>query len=121
MLKQRRMAAEQIAGALFEAEAAIDVAICKTAAFTGAIPAHRRDAGASALVAQDAIARASAAIVALAEARQAIVDAHKDLTVAKGQVGLGAVAFGDPGDKPPPGVEEGGERIAARQLRSVAA
>jgi hypothetical protein len=120
MLKQRRMAAEQIAGALFEAEAAIDAAISKTAALTGAIPELRRQAGASALVGQDAIARASRAIMALADARQAIVDTHKELTVAQGQVGLGAVSFGDTGDKPPPGIEAG-ERIAARQLRSVAA
>ena len=101
MLKQRRMVAEQIAGALYEAEAAIDLAISKTATLTGAMPALRADCGASALIGQDAIARASQAIMALAQARQAIVDTHKELSIAKEQVGLGAIMVDTGGDKPP--------------------
>ena len=105
MLKQRRMVAEQIAGALFAAENAIDAAIAKTAALTGVMPELRKAAGASALIGQDAVERASQAIMSLAEARRAIVETHKELSVAQGQIGLGAVAFGDTGeDKPPPGV-----------------
>lgn len=118
MLKQRRMAAEQIAGALFEAENAIDAALAKTAQLTGCMPLLRKSAGASALIGQDAIERASQAIMALTDARRAIVEAHKELTVAQGQVGLGQVTLaGDPGDKPDPGL---GLRPAAR-LRAVAA
>src|SRR5581483_5664837 len=97
MLKQRRMAAEQIAGALFEAENAIDAAISKTAALTGVMPALRTQAGASALIGQDAVERASQAIMALAEARRAIVETHKELSVAQTQIGLGAVTLMDPG------------------------
>ena len=97
MLKQRRMVAEQVAGALFEAEAAIDAAISKTAALTGAMPALRKQVGASALIGQDAVERASQAIMSLAEARRAIVETHKELSVAQGQIGLGAVRLGDTG------------------------
>lgn len=103
MLKERRMVAEQIASALFEAEAAIDVALSKTAQLAGVMPALRGKAGLSALIGQDAVERATQAIMALAEARRAIVETHKELSVAQEQVGLGAVRMvGDPGgDKGP--------------------
>jgi hypothetical protein len=118
MLKQRRMAAEQIAGALFEAENAIDAAIAKTAHLTGVMPSLRKHAGASALIGQDAVERASQAIMALAEARRAIVETHRELSVAQGQVGLGAVMIDAGGDKPPPSaiLPE-----ANRRLRAVTA
>jgi hypothetical protein len=124
MLKQRRMVAEQIAAALFEAESAIDAAISKTAMLTGVMPALRKQAGASALIGQDAVERASQAIMALAEARRAIVETHKELSVAQEQIGLGAVTLVGPssGDKPGPGAlwHHGEERTTKRNLRTVA-
>ena len=93
MLKQRRMVAEQIAAALYEAEAAIDAAIAKTAPSPASCPTLRRDAGLSALIGQDAVERASEAIAALTVARRAIVETHKELDVAKTQIGLGAVSW----------------------------
>lgn len=118
MLKERRMAAEQVAGALWEAESAIDLALAKTAHFTGVMPSLRAQAGASALIGQDAVERASEAIMALAEARRAIVEAHKELSVVQGQIGLGAVRMGgDPGtDKPPTATAEH-VRTRGRSLR----
>jgi hypothetical protein len=120
MLKERRMVAEQVASALFEAEAAIDAALAKTAHLTGVMPALRRAAGASALIGQDAVERASQAIVALAEARRAIVETHKELSVVQGQIGLGAVMLGEvDSDKPPPqGVAATHHR--RRNLRALA-
>ncbi|MFI4949776.1 MAG: hypothetical protein ACHP7A_01925 [Caulobacterales bacterium] len=121
MLKQRRMVAEQIAGALFEAEAAIDAAIAKTAALTGVMPTLRREAGASALIGQDAVERASQAIMALADARRAIVETHKELSIAQTQIGLGAVML-DPigGDKPPPSFATTEQpQIGRRALRAA--
>src|SRR3954468_19236434 len=121
MLKQRRMVAEQIAGALFEAEAAIDAALSKTATLTGVMPSLRKRAGASALIGQDALERATQAIMALAEARRAIVETHKELSIVQGQIGLGAVTLttmvgDDGGDKPPPaGLET--ERVRMRNIR----
>jgi hypothetical protein len=120
MLKQRRMVAEQIASALFEAEAAIDAALSKTAALTGVMPALRQEAGASALIGQDAVERASQAIMALAEARRAIVETHKELSIAQIQIGLGAVMVGSPGDKPAPAFASD-ERHGRRALRAVQA
>jgi hypothetical protein len=117
MLKERRMAAEQVASALFEAETAIDAALSKTAMLAGVMPSLRKAAGASALIGQDAVERASQAIMALAEARRAIVETHKELSVVQGQIGLGAVKMaGEAGDKPPPsGMEV--ERVRMRNLR----
>ena len=112
MLKQRRMVAEQIASALFEAEAAIDAALAKTAHLAGVMPGLRKDAGLSALIGQDAVERAGEAFAALALARRAIVETHKELSVAQEQMGLGAVMFGDEGEKPP-------SLSAQRRLRRV--
>jgi hypothetical protein len=123
MLKERRMAAEQIAAALWDAEAAVDMAFSKTAAFSGAMPNLRRQAGASALIGQGAFEQATQAMMALAEARRALVEAHKELTLAKQQVGLGAVTMEDPGGTKPPVTIEG--EVAAqktgRALRAVRA
>ena len=120
MLKQRRMAAEHVAGALFDAEAAIDEAITKAATLTGVMPLLRKQAGASALIGQDALERATAAMMALAEARRAIVDTHRELSVVQKQIGLGAVRMGgDPGEKPPP-IEREGD-VPMRQIREVRA
>jgi hypothetical protein len=121
MLKQRRLIAEQIADALFQAEAAIDMALSKTATLTGVMPALRGDAGLSALIGQDAVERASQAISALTDARRAIVETHKELSVAQHQIGLGAVAIdGGGGDKPPvTGAQDG--RIRLRTVRAAQA
>jgi hypothetical protein len=124
MLKQRRMVAEQVAGALFEAEAAIDAALAKTAALTGIMPSLRKQAGASALIGQDALERASQAIMALADARRAIVETHKELSIVQTQIGLGAVTMSDPtgGDKPPPMfASDEHPAIGRRALRAVRA
>jgi hypothetical protein len=118
MLKQRRMAAEQVAAALFEAEAAIDAALTKTATLTGIMPSLRKSAGASALIGQGALEHATQAISALADARRAIVETHKELSIAQTQIGLGAVMVGDPGEEKPPPAPE---LRAGRHLRTVAA
>jgi hypothetical protein len=101
MLKQRRLVADQVAAALFEAEAAIDAALAKTAHLTGIMPGLRSEARISALIGQDAVERASDAILALAQARRQIVETHKQLSVAQRQMGLGAVAYGETDPKPP--------------------
>ena len=124
MLKQRRMIAEQVAAALFEAETAIDNALTKTAALTGAMPAMRKQVGASALIGQDALERASQAISALADARRAIVETHKELSIVQTQIGLGAVVMTDPGTggKPPPMFASDEQpQIGRRALRAVRA
>lgn len=102
MLKQRRMAHDQVATGLFEAEAAIDAALNKTACLTATIPAARAGAGLSALFGQEALESLSETIAALAQARRGIVETHRQLAVVKTQIGLGAVVMtGDDGEKPP--------------------
>lgn len=115
MLKQRRMIADQVAASLFEAEAAIDAALSKTAGLAGVMPGLRTDAGLSALIGQDAVESASVAIAALAQARRAIVETHKQLDMAKTQIGLGAVMYGGL-EKPP-----NAAFVGSRSLRAVAA
>jgi hypothetical protein len=101
VLKERRQAAETVAQALYEAEKAIDAAITHTAALAGLMPATRQNANLSAIVGQDAIMGAIETMQALGVARQSIVATHKQLSVAQRDIGLGAVAFGNLGDKPP--------------------
>ena len=96
MLKQRRLVADQVAACLFEAEAAIDLALAKAAALAGIMPGLRTEAGISALIGQGAVERAGEAFAALAIARRAICETHLELSIAQKQMGLGAVAFGDP-------------------------
>ncbi len=105
MLKQRRMAVEQVAAVLFEAEAAIDAALNKTAALTAIIPIARAGAGLSALFCQEALERCSETIAALAQARRGICETHKELSVVKVQMGLGSMVMdGNNGEKPPHGL-----------------
>jgi hypothetical protein len=104
MLKQRRLYADQVASSLFEAETAIDAAIGKTAALAGVMPNLRAEAGVSALVGQSAYEWASKSIMALTDARRAIIEAHKELSIAQQQIGLGAVMFGQPDKPEDPGV-----------------
>jgi hypothetical protein len=118
MLKQRRLIADQVAASLFEAEAAIDAALAKTAHLAGVMPSLRQGAGLSALIGQDAVERASEAFAALALARRAIVESHKELSVAQGQMGLGAVMFGEM-DKPPTASVRPGR--ALRDARHISA
>ena len=117
MLKQRRMVAEEIAAALFDAEHAIDQALAKTAHLTGVMPSLRAQSGASALIGQGAVERASQAIMALADARRAIVETHMELSIAQRDMGLGAVKLEGPGGEKPPPIERAGER----QLRAIRA
>lgn len=113
MLKQRRELANRVAESLFEAETAIDLAIRRTAHLVGIMPEVREDARFSALIGQDAIKQAIEAMAALGEARQGIVQTHRELSVAQGQIGLGAVAISGGGDKPPE------QKALAPQLRPV--
>ena len=124
MLKQRRLVAEQVAAALFEAETAIDIAITKAAMLTGVMPQLRKQVGASALIGQAAVERASQAIMALTEARRAMVETHQELSIVQTQIGLGAVVMTDPGvgGKPPPMFAADEQpQIGRRALRAVRA
>jgi hypothetical protein len=62
--------------------------------------------------------------MALAEARRAIVETHKELTIAQAQIGLGAVVMtdtGGTGNKPPSMAHDEQPQIGRRALRAVRA
>ena len=120
MLKQRRLVADQVAASLFEAEAAIDVALAKAAALAGIMPGLRAEAGISALIGQGAVERAGEVFAALAAARRAICETHLELSLAQKQMGLGAVMYGD--SLPKPQINADGAptlRAVARSVRAA--
>jgi len=102
MLKQRRLAADAVAKALFDAEKAIDAAIASTANLAGLMPVSRQHANLSVLVGQDALMSAIETMQALGHARGNIVETHRHLSLTQRDIGLSAVTlFGGGGDKPP--------------------
>jgi hypothetical protein len=100
MLAKRRNAMDAVAPELFAMESAIDDAILQSTRLTASLINQRRNAGLSAVVGQDAIERSSATFSTLIAARREIVATHEELGHLKQQVGLGAVMFGNGGDKP---------------------
>jgi hypothetical protein len=114
MLKERRQAAEAVAGALFAAEKAIDAALASTATLAALMPSSRQAANLSAIVGQDAIMSAISTMQALGVARENIVETHKHLSTAQHDIGLSAVSFGDGAEKPEKPTGHG-------RLRTVAA
>lgn len=102
MLKERRLAAETVAEALFAAERAIDAAITSTATLAALMPTTRQEANLSAMVGQDALMSAIQTMQSLGHAREGIVVTHKHLSTAQRDIGLQAVSFGSGGEKPPP-------------------
>jgi hypothetical protein len=101
MLKERRAAVLTVSEALWAAEAAIDAALGKTAALTGAIPQVSKEARLCTEVGQNAMERVSQTIMALTEARRAIVETHKELSMAQQQIGMGAMVMQDGGSGKP--------------------
>ena len=101
MLIQRRAAMEAVVSELFPAEEATDIAIARTALLLKAMVEARQAANLAAEVGHDAIAHNISALVGLGEARRSIVQAHIELSQVKTRIGLGAVALGGSGDKPP--------------------
>jgi hypothetical protein len=100
MLKQRRAAAEKVATHLFAVEEGVDAAISRAAMFTAVMIEARTEANLSAVVGQAELALASRATALMIEARQLIIDAHKQLAQTRIDVGLREISFGDPYDCP---------------------
>jgi hypothetical protein len=116
MLKERRQAAEKVAAHLFAVEDGVDNAIARAAQFTSAMIEARSEAKLSAVVGQAELALAARATALMVEARQLIIDAHKQLAQTRVDVGLREIAFGDSSECPK--LAELGD--AARGLRVVA-
>ena len=120
MPRLRQDIAQRLAERLFEAESAIDVALTRAAELTAAMPKARTEARLPAMLGQDALDRATEAVVALVEARRRIVETHQSLDEVRQHIGLQEVDSGDTVPKVPPGFTEAGTGNAPRaRLRAV--
>lgn len=113
MLNQRLSAARKVATSLFDAENRIDAAISSTTALIATILEARADAKLPAVIGQEALDSLGAAVNSLLQSRRQVVEAHAGLDVARTQIGLEAIAWGDQFPKPPPIEAEGGLRAVS--------
>lgn len=113
MRNQRIAAARQVADRLFEAEAALDIAIARAAELAAAIPTARREANLAACVGQEAFMCAANMLPMLAEAREQLVTAHSRLDETKTHIGLRQTSFGGSDGKNPM-AGEGNLRVVGR-------
>lgn len=100
MLKQRRLAADQVADALFAAEASLSRAMVDVADLVRATEEARTSANLSPVVSGDAVYRAISCLRGLGDANQELMMAHNAFAAVQKRIGLGAVSFGDNGSKP---------------------
>jgi hypothetical protein len=109
---ERALVAQQVANKLFATENAIDQAIADASALVGELIKARQELGVSAVFADEAFTKTTAALAALGEARTAMVAAHHDLADAKLRAGIRTKLAGI-GDKPAQ------SRYTAAELREV--
>jgi len=100
MLKQRRLAVDQVADALFAAEASLSRAMVDVADLVRATEEARTSAKLSPVVSGDAVYRAISCLRGLGDANQELMMAHNACAAVQKRIGLGAVSFGDNGSKP---------------------
>ncbi len=112
MLKQRRLAADQVADALFAAEASLSRAMVDVANLVTATEQARASTNLSPVVSGDAIYRAISCLRGLGDANQELMMAHNAFAAVQKRIGLGAVNFGGEGGKPA-GCDENSPTVAA--------
>lgn len=96
----KTLVAQGVANKLFATEKAIDTAIAEASQLLGSMAQARVDLRLSAVVADEATSKVAQTIATLAEARRAVVEAHKELDVVKAQIGVRTKLIGVV-DKPP--------------------
>jgi hypothetical protein len=92
--------AQGVANRLFATEKAIDAALSEAAQLMAGMAQARQDLRVSAVVGDDATRKVAETIATLAEARRAIVEAHRELDAVKTQIGVRTKLIGVV-DKPP--------------------
>ncbi len=111
----RTLIAQGVANKLFATEKAIDAAIAEAAGLLGGMSEARAELRVSAVVGDDATRKIAETISQLTEARRAIIEAHRELDVVKGQIGVSTKLIGviDKPYAPPAHVLEtdGGRRV----------
>ena len=109
-----RRGAEQ----LFQAENAIEAALCEVTSLTSTLGRMRLESNLSMVVGQEAMGALVETITMLSNARGAMVKAHGALDGVKTQIGCGAVAVGQ-GDKDGSGAGTGGTGVTGAAGFSV--
>ena len=94
MRNERIAATREVAGALYEAEAALDVALAAAAKLNAVMPLARASAKISSVIGQGAFESAGATFAALMQARHALVETHGKLDDVKTEIGLRELAMG---------------------------
>lgn len=113
MRQKRLSAARKVAVSLFEAEREIDSAVASTAGLLKRAVEARVEANLPAVMGQDALDALGEAVTSLLRSRRQVVAAHQGFEVAKDQMGLKTLAWGDQFPKPPIGETDEGLRVVA--------
>jgi hypothetical protein len=97
--------AQRVATKLFATENAVDTAILEASQLLASLVEARSEVGVSAVLGQDCFTKVSAALSALTESRQAMVDAHHAMNETKLRLGIrtrmagtGPKSFMEPGE-----------------------
>ena len=101
MLKERRRAAQDVASAFLDAEAAVDQAAERAAACTATMLKSRGDANLPVGTGMEALALVSEGTAALVRARQLFIKAHGMLATLPDDIGLRTLGYGDVHECPP--------------------
>ncbi len=84
----KAIVAQRVANRLFATENAVDAAILEAAQLMGVFMEARREIGFAATLGGDAVNKIAVAMSALADARQACVEAHGELAETKLRLGV---------------------------------
>jgi len=84
----KALIAQTVANKLFATENAVDAAIVEASKLMGGLIEARQEMRLSAVVGDDAAGKVAAALIALTEARKAVVEAHNELADVKLRVGI---------------------------------
>jgi hypothetical protein len=114
---EKAIVAQRVANRLFATENAVDAAILEASQLMGAFIEARRDVGFAATLGCDAINKVAVAMSALAEARQACVDAHSELADVKLRLGIRTKMDGS-GPKGFAGEQVSGDNVVPHRLAS---
>ena len=93
----RTTAALKVAQELIPAETAVDEALIRLSSLQSAMLSARLDANLAVSVGQPALTALNEAMTMMMNARERVVETHRHLALAKDQIGLRTLGFGDPG------------------------
>ena len=94
-MTDKMMVAQGVANRLFATEKAIDAALGEASGLMGEMLTSREELRISATVGEDAVAKVAEAVATLAQARHAVVAAHRELEQVKLRIGIRSKMMGE--------------------------